>query len=311
MAKRPKPPIMPPSAADPTGVDRIERGAMRAMDRKLSEVLRFYRKMVLSLPVSGMAINARYEFLLDETVLTSLFSNLDSFIDQVFLEGGPEQIWLFSGYVEKSYQRGTAQEYANLKYQSSVYAAGTESLASLMSKDYYRRRVALVNARVFEEMKGLSGDLKANMGRILSDGIGRGQNPRNIAQRLSEQLGLEKTRAHRIARTEVTTALRRARMDEAEDATERYGLMTRQLHISALSPTTRRSHADRHGTIFTVDQQRDWWSVGANSINCKCTTVTILVDSKGQPLVPGIIDRTRQKYLRMREQSKAEWAEAA
>ncbi len=56
-------------------------------------------------------------------------------------------------------------------------------------------------------MKGLSGQVKADMARILAEGMGRGKNPREIARDLTAQTGIEARRGHRIARTEVTTAL--------------------------------------------------------------------------------------------------------
>ncbi|MDX7019109.1 phage head morphogenesis protein, partial [Klebsiella aerogenes] len=79
-------------------------------------------------------------------------------------------------------------------------------------------RMALVRARVFEEMKGLSGQVKADMARILTDGIARGLNPREVAINLTNQAGIETRRANRIARTEIPSALRRARLDEADEA---------------------------------------------------------------------------------------------
>ena len=70
--------------------------------------------------------------------------------------------------------------------------------------------MALVHARVFEEMKGLTADVKRDMARVLTDGVGRGLNPRDIARNHRPDRHREAP-ANRIARTEVTTALRRAK----------------------------------------------------------------------------------------------------
>ena len=56
--------------------------------------------------------------------------------------------------------------------------------------------MALVRARVFEEMKGLSGQVKADMARILTDGIARGLNPREVAKNLTNQAGIEPLAHH-------------------------------------------------------------------------------------------------------------------
>jgi hypothetical protein len=56
------------------------------------------------------------------------------------------------------------------------------------------------------------------MARVLTDGVGRGLNPLDIARNLTTR-PVER-RANRIARTEVTTALRRAKWDEDQEAND-------------------------------------------------------------------------------------------
>jgi SPP1 gp7 family putative phage head morphogenesis protein len=143
------------------------------------------------------------------------------------------------------------------------------------------------------------------MARVLTDGVGRGLNPREVARNLTEQVGIEKRRANRIARTEVTTALRRAKWDEDNEAQELYGLKTRQLHISALSPTTRQTHAARHAHLYTNEEVREWYAKGANSINCKCTQQSVLVDDKGDPVYPDTITKLKQEYKTMQARGYA------
>ena len=63
---------------------------------------------------------------------------------------------------------------------------------------------------------------------------------------------------------------------------ERTGLRAGVIHISALATTTRPSHAARHGNAYTTADQNQWWDTGANRINCKCTTISILIDRNGK-----------------------------
>ncbi len=148
-------------------------------------------------------------------------------------------------------------------------------------------------------MKGLTAEVKANMTRVLTDGLARGLNPLEIARTLKATTSLSQARANRIARTEITTALRRARLDESDDARDRFGLKSLMMQISALSPTTRKWHAERHGQLFTSDEVREWLATGANSINCKCVFISVLVDDDGNPLNP-IIQERAQKMLKNR-----------
>lgn len=305
-------PILPANRADPTGVDRLERGAMREFDKKLSLAAEVYVGILDRIPaepvVNRSAAVDRYIFRLDSNLLSSWLSEADIAVDAIFLQGGSASNWFFGAYVGPAYRRGTAQQFANLANQSSAYRGGRQDLASILRSEPYRRRISLVAAREWEEMKGLSGQVKADMARVLTDGVGRGLNPRAVARNLRDQVGIEEVRAHRIARTEIPTALRRARLDEADDARETYGLRTLEMHISALSPTTRITHAARHANLYTTDQQRDWWSQDANSTNCKCGTVSVMVDADGKPVVPAIVERAKQNRQVMKAKGKGPWA---
>lgn len=295
MAKRNGSPILSRDIRDPTGVDRLERGAINKYEAKLRKIGREYPKLIQSLNPQ-LAVNQRYTYELDGFTLNYILEQGNLLIDEILIEGGQQDPWLFSQYVSVAYQRGTSQEFQNLTAQSPAYSAEVENLRELINSEPYRDRIALVKARVFEEMKGLSATVKADMSRVLTDGIARGLNPLDIARALKTQTGLEEYRARRIARTEITTALRRARWDESESAQERFGLKTMQLHLSALSPTTRVTHALRHAHLYTIEEVREWYSIGANSINCKCSQISVLVDDDGNPINDTIIERAQKMF---------------
>ncbi|HEM8278585.1 TPA: phage minor head protein [Providencia stuartii] len=293
--------------ADPTAVDKLERGAMKAFAKRIKKVSQGYIQLLNRIP-SEPVVNKKYQFDLDPNYLSIILRDGELMVDEVLLQGGEFNNFFFNEYVSTAYERGTAQEYANLAQQSTVYAATQQSVATILLSEPYQLRMALVRARVFEEMKGLSAQVKADMARILTDGIARGLNPREVARNLNEQSGIEIRRANRVARTEITTALRRARMDEADEVSEVLNLETRQVHISALSPTTRPNHASRHGKIFTTDEQRDWWARDGNSINCKCSTVTILTDKEGRPYNDTLLNKLKEEKEAMKERGY-QWAE--
>ena len=65
-----------------------------------------------------------------------------------------------------------------------------------------------------------------------------------------------------------------------------------QLWFSALAPTSRRWHIERHGKTFTTDNVRQFYSVNGNSINCLCSQSTVLVNKKtGEVLQQALLDR--------------------
>lgn len=306
MTRKPKPAILPRKASDPTGADALERQAMQAMRGKVAKARRIYADALGRIP-SEPAVNRRYEFRLDAGLLSSVLAMAGQDVDSLFLDGGMENVWFFQGYGAVAYQRGTSQEFSNLAAQSPSYASGQESLQNILRSEPYRRRIALIAAREYEEMEGLSGNIKANMSRVLTDGIGRGRNPRDIAKDLTRQAGIESRRAERIARTEITTALRRARWDEHDEARQRYGLRSLLMHYSALSPTTRITHAQRHGRLYTSDQVRDWYAEDGNSINCKCSQLSVLVDENGEPLNPAVVQAAKRTEQVMRAKGRGPW----
>lgn len=303
---KPKNPVITGTPADPTGLDALERRAMKDFQRRLNKVKREYVAALDNFkPLFVM--NAKYGYNLNPVLLDQVLAGLSTVTDAILLEGGQNQLWFFEEYVRVAYERGTAQEFTNLSTQSASYTKLRENLATLVRSEPYRNRLALLRAREFEEMRGLSNQVKADMSRVLTDGLARGLGPSDVARSLTEQIGLDQNRANRIARTEPATALRRARMDEADQAAEDLKLRTLEMHISALSTTTRVTHAQRHGKLFTTDEQRQWWSEGANSIACKCTTISVMVDENNEPLVPGFLERARANFKKQAEREDMPW----
>ena len=95
---------------------------------------------------------------------------------------------------------------------------------------------------------------------------------------------------------------RMRRIEETERNLGKYGHRYRFMHLSALSTTTRRSHAERHGQLFTGDQLRIFWSDEENIRGCKCSFVEVMLDEEGQPIVGSIVDRARAMYLKYKSE---------
>lgn len=101
-----------------------------------------------------------------------------------------------------------------------------------------------------------------------------------------------------------------ARMDRIatdEADTRRLGIPHLYMHISALSPTTRPTHAARHGNLYTEEEMQEWWSKDGNDVECRCSVVTILLDENGNPLTPSIIERARKTYEDIKAKGNGEW----
>lgn len=292
--------IVPRNTEDPTGQDKRERGAINVFEKKMRQISRGIRNILDEqeyevIVLNSFEHNARsYKFKLDGGILETINDKIKKLIDTVLLEGGRRGLWFLKSYVEPAYVQGTAAQVANLSIQSEFYAATQGSLEKVLLSRPYAARFGLVQARVFEEMRGFSDVMRADLGSTLARGMAAGQNPLIIAKDIEARVGVSAARARTIARTEIGMAHRMAKMQESEDARLRLGIRTLEMHISALSPTTREWHAARHATLHTVQDQINWWNEDANGINCKCSTTAVLVDENDKPYSMTAIDRARK-----------------
>lgn len=270
-----------------TRVQRAE-ATMRARWRKAKARCVAY---VESLPRQEVVTNATYRFDVSPELLERTIADLQTLMLE---EMG--SYWLYDEYVAQAYASGTGMAITTLSAQTPAYVA---TIDSVLSAPAYQARVSLLRSRIFEQMVGFSDGYGQQLGDLLGRAVLDGLNPLDVAKTIAERFDIDLYRAERIARTEITTAARRGRLDEGDAAAEATGMRVMYMHVSAFAPTSRKSHMDRHSKLYTSEQCRTWWSQDANSINCLCSTIEVFVDDKGEPLAPGLIKRAeaiRAKY---------------
>lgn len=292
-------PILPRSLTDPAQTDAMERRAMADFNRRIAAAGKLYVSLLDQIPFDEVVTNARrYEFRLLPSVLSSLLERTGQLVDQLLLQGGQSGLWFLRSYVEPAVQKGTEQARVNLAVQSAGYAATRPTLQAVLLSEPYQRRIGLVAAREYELMQGLTAEVKSGLSQVLTQGLATGIGPREIGKQLTEQVGIKQRRAHLIARTEIGNALENAKLDEAEQAEQDLGVRSMELWLSAMSSTTRKSHATRSGKLFSRQEVREFYSRDGNRCNCRCSTTTVLVDAEGKPLSPSIIERAQRRKLR-------------
>lgn len=80
--KKAKSPILPGNLKDPTGADRLERGAMNEFARRMKRIGKAYKDILDRIPASP-SVNQRYTFDLDSTQLSMLLSNASLLVDEI------------------------------------------------------------------------------------------------------------------------------------------------------------------------------------------------------------------------------------
>lgn len=246
----------------------------------------FIGKMIYS-------VNADYDYSMDGNQLAHILGGVHDIVDNELLEGGIENIW--SGeYIEEMYRTGTINSYHNLSSQSPLYSQST-ALSSLLFSERHQKRISLAYTSTFNDWKELSDKLKGELGRIISNSVSKGINPRETAKIINDRLGVSLSKARTIAQTEQVGILRQAIWDEDSRVNAELGIKTKLLHQSAFKPTTRLNHAERSGKTYTAEEVEKWYEEDGNRYNCYCTQYSVLVDENGKPYAKTIIDRLEKQ----------------
>lgn len=241
------------------------------------------------------------KFIYDMTAaeLADLLQVVQSILDDELLDGGSQNLWAMD-YVIAEYDRGTLNAFTNLSVQSQVYASQT-TLQQLLSSPGHLNQVAAARLTTFSDWKVISDAARGDLTNIITDAVARGVNPRETASVISKRLDVSMSKAKNIAQTEQVGALREAQWNETDWASERLGLNTGLLHLSALKPTTRTTHAFWHGKVRTVQEVRDWYAIDGNKYHCYCSQIPVLLNDDGSIFNEGLADKLKKERISWKE----------
>ncbi|WP_165464644.1 phage minor head protein [Enterobacter cloacae] len=310
--QRPKSPVIPRSKVDPTmsrkPVSRMERDienryyaikvALKALfDKRLTGREREVNShnWHFLCHVNGddqrlYQVNAgKFIYDMSAQELADLLEAVQSILDDYLLDGGEQNLWAMD-YVVAEAQRGTLEAFNNLSQQSQVYASQT-TLQQLLSSPGYLNQISAARLTTFSDWKVISDTARGDLTNIITDAVARGVNPRETASVISKRLDVSMSKAKTIAQTEQVGALRQAQWNETDWAADRLGLNTGLLHLSALKPTTRTTHAFWHGKVRTVQEVRDWYAVDGNKYHCYCSQIPVLLNDDGSIFNEGLADK--------------------
>lgn len=311
-------PIVPRNKADPTQSARPVNRMFRDIENRYYQIKVALKKLfderltgqerasnTQSYAVHGNVIyqvNAgTYIYEMSAPQLADLLQRVQLILDDYLLEGGSNSLWALQ-YVAAEYERGTQQAFTNLSVQSPIYEQQT-TLAQLLSSPAYQNQVAAAYVSTYSDWRLESDRARGDLANVISDAVGRGINPRETARIISQRLDVSMVRAKNMAQTEQVGALREAQWNETEWSKERLGLNTALLHLSALKPTTRTSHAFWHGKTRTVEEVREWYSRDGNRFHCYCSQIPVILDEDGKIVNAGMVDRLTKE--------RQEWLQAA
>ncbi|MBZ7241590.1 phage minor head protein [Klebsiella michiganensis] len=312
LSQKPKSPVIPRSKVDPT----MSRKSVSKMERDIED--RYYEIKVALKALFDQRLTGREresnsnnwhflchvngaeptlyqvnagKFIYDMSAqeLAELLEAVQDILDDYLLDGGEQNLWAMD-YVVAEAQRGTLEAFNNLSQQSQVYASQT-TLQQLLSSPGYLNQIASARLTTFSDWKVISDTARGDLTNIITDAVARGVNPRETASVISKRLDVSMSKAKNIAQTEQVGALREAQWNETDWASERLGLNTGLLHLSALKPTTRTTHAFWHGKVRTVQEVRDWYAVDGNKYHCYCSQIPVLLNDDGSIFNQGLAEK--------------------
>lgn len=273
------------------------------------------KKFLQDTPKERISTNAltanknQYNYDVDPIPLSQIIRFMGETLD-LYLSINPNLLldpnfWL-SLYAQRSYKKGLDDTLQSLKNISTADNVGQEESQSIRQMDAeqivadptYQRRVGLVKGRVFENMKGLSQQTKADLADTLARGMTNGLGVTDITREIVARIGVSKRRAETIARTEINGAYRTSTRQETRALNDAlfsdFEYEMKMLWISALSPTTRETHSRRHGSTYTVEEIAAFYSVDGNAINCLCSQVPVFVNkSTGEVLQSEVVEQLK------------------
>lgn len=293
--------------ADPTGQQKNRMKGAALLIRKLNKSEIEVKALIRLIPkqrkvkrgiINLQGVNADtvfYEYEITEQELAQLQNSIQLILNNELLETQTESMpinWYWKDTIELPYRQGLAEEL--ISFNQLVSAAAIAGVLvkglpprpvlieqTLLSQNYHEalNKVYISN---FENIKTLSQRTASQVIQRVNAGISAGDTPTTIAKEISERFNVSRSSAKRIADTEINKAYTDSKLNANDIAAAETGLRAGVIHISALTPTTRDTHAARHGNAYTTIDQRQWWDNGSNRINCKCSIISVLIDSKGK-----------------------------
>jgi len=310
-------PILPTNKKDPAGQFGNLRNANARLNTRYKLIKKGIRNLIATFNPILISSNSLtnntnvYEYQLDAVRYQNINQYLQNLLYQQLLDGPTgvfKETWFLNSNLDLAYENGTqdaivsAQRIASPDFVGDAIARQVDaiSIEQVMFTRQYQDRVGLVQARVFNEMLGLSDQTKTDLADTLARGMAAGKGVRELTKDVYKRTDVSHSRAKRIVRTEVLNAYRTATSAETDEINNSVyddsPWEMKQLWFSALAPTSRSWHISRHGSVYTTQEVKEFYDRDANAINCLCSQSPVLVNKKtGEVLQQPLIDKMKKQ----------------
>lgn len=280
-----------PLRADPTQTALLRRAFIRDMRARFMAFRRdvlAYANLLLadaSEITTNVTANARFVFATVASKITAFRRWLTRRVADGILSADPQtgdpvgkRPWFYK-FINSAYRSGLVKAFiagnrASLKRKMPYYAGTREQfLATSFDAAERTDKLQLLYTRAYENLRGVTSAMAAQMSTVLTDGMANGQPPMKIARDLAKTVsGIEKKRARTIARTETIHAHAEGALNGLEDLG--YDEVAADVEFSdagdnGVCPKCKKLN----GQIYTIDAARGVIPVHPN---CRCTWLPVV-----------------------------------
>lgn len=278
-----------PLRVDPTRTTPLRNRFAKMINQKFKVIEQAIDELIVKENAFLLVANTRYAFLSDPDKLKAYKIWLQQQVDAgLLLVDNKKEPWT-NEFIESAYKQGLTRAYSDLANLQGNVAGTTQTKDQFVRETFgsavSQKRLQLLFTRPFDQLKDITSQMGTQMSAILANGLAHGKGPREIARQLKGEVGLSRTRALRVARTEIINAYAEGQLDSFEKlGVERLGVMSEWL-TAGDSKVCPRCSANS-GKKFTVEEAR---GVIPLHPNCRCAWVPF-------------VDTERRKRNRKRQQ---------
>ncbi len=219
---------------------------------------------------------------------------LNNQIDAILLGTAQPPNWQ-ARYQLESYIRGLVRSEASLRAQgAAISPSGAEVIqAQLLQPSQFTAVASLATSRIlapihedafeflftrsYEKLAGWTSSMSSEVRQVMMDAVAQGQGIVATRRQIMDRIGVSRSRAELIARTETIQAFQHAATNEVKRAEEFLGEDIGMRWITARDGRVRHLHANWHGTIVTP--QENSLRITRSPWNCRCAQIPVIAEA--------------------------------
>lgn len=296
---------------NPTKTRTIENNWMRDINRRWRQFTKDAITELRRMNDGDVIANQESPFTFDMSMVRTYMAFYNQRILDLLLGTTEPPNWQ-AEYQLQAYQRGVERARAQLISQGASLAptaaevsaaqgfgvfTATPSLgvgfATAQMAPIHSDALEFLFSRSYESLNGWTDALARETRQILVDAVEQGQGITTVTKNITDRIGVSRSRAQTIARTEIVQALQRGEIEETDRSADEIGeelMMTWQSAL--LVGRTRELHWQWHGDVITTKEARR--RIGVSPWNCVCNLLATIPEAN--------TERRREKFATEKRQ---------